>query len=128
MFYADDSQLYVTVNLKGNTNQVMSKLDNYIENIKIWMERNFLKLNDSKTEFIVFGSKLNLGNVSVSPITVDDCKIPIASTVKNLGVVMNSLLNMDNFMKAKARSINSTLTSENVAVYGSISHMMHADR
>ena len=109
MFYADDSQLYVTVNPNGNTNQVMSKLENCIEDIKIWMERNFLKLNDSKTEFIVFGSKLNLGNVSVSPITVGDCKIPIASTVKNLGVVMDSLLNMDNFVKAKARSININL-------------------
>ena len=73
------------------------------------MEKKFLKLNDSKTEFIIFGSKLNLSNVSVSSITVGDCKISIASTVRNLGVMMDSLLYMDNFVKAKARNINMNL-------------------
>ena len=75
MFYTDDNV--------NNPDSIMSKLELYIEDIKIWMERNFLKLNDSKIEFIIFGSRVNLRNLSVSSATVSDCKITIDSSAKN---------------------------------------------
>ena len=98
MFYADDP--------KENPDPLMSKLKSFIDDIRIRMERNFLKLNYSKTEY---GSSVNFSNLSVLSVTVGYCKIPIASSVKNLGVMLDRLLNMDNFVKSKARNINMNL-------------------
>ena len=106
MFYADYSQVYVTIIPKENPDPIISKLESCTEYIRIWMERIFLILNDSKTEFVIFVSRVKFNNLSVSSMTVGDCKIPIAISVKNLGVMLDSLLNMDNFVKYKVKSIN----------------------
>ena len=53
--YADDTQLYVSC--KCNTPLAsLIKLNNCISDIRVWMINNKLKINDSKTEFIVFRS------------------------------------------------------------------------
>ena len=52
MFYADDSQLYVTLNPRTDFNLIITNLKHCIKQVKTWMQRNFLKLNDLKTEFI----------------------------------------------------------------------------
>ena len=55
-FYADDSQLYV--NFKPNTtaDSALTNLEACIADIKHWMLVNLLKLNDDKTEIMLFGS------------------------------------------------------------------------
>ena len=50
---ADDTQLYIS--FKCNTPLAsLIKLNNCISDIRVWMINNKLKINDSKTEFIVF--------------------------------------------------------------------------
>ena len=49
-FYADDSQLYLSFHPKDQ-DKAKVKLENCISEIRIWMKKNFLKLNDSKTGF-----------------------------------------------------------------------------
>ena len=39
-------------------------LENCIRDIKTWMMKNFLKLNDDKTEFLLIGSKCNINKTS----------------------------------------------------------------
>ena len=51
--YADDTQLYIPCNPQ-NSEIAMLRLEACIAEIKSWMARNYLKLNDDKTEFIVF--------------------------------------------------------------------------
>ena len=53
--YADDHALINTFHPE-DTN-ISSKLVSNISYVKDWMNRNQLKMNDAKTEFIVFGSK-----------------------------------------------------------------------
>ena len=36
----------------------LTKLNNCISDIRVWMTKNKLKINDSKTEFIIFRSPL----------------------------------------------------------------------
>ena len=66
--YADDTQLYIS--FKCNTPLAyLIKLNNCISDIRVWMINNKLKINDSKTEFIVFRSpqaKQDLSGLSVS--------------------------------------------------------------
>ena len=53
--YADDTQIYVS--LSPNDYRPIDLLCQCIEQVKEWMCRNFLQLNEDKTEIIVFGSK-----------------------------------------------------------------------
>ena len=54
--YADDSQLYLSFSYTNpsHLDTTISRLEECITVIKKWMTVNFLKLNDDKTEFILF--------------------------------------------------------------------------
>ena len=52
-----------------NPSTIQSKLNNCISDVRVWMIKNKLKINDLKTEFIIFRSsqaKQNLSGLSVS--------------------------------------------------------------
>jgi hypothetical protein len=70
--------------------------------IRLWMNSNFLKLNDTKTEFITFSPSnhqfprelhLKLGDNMVSP----------SERVRNLGVILDSHLSMEQQISATTR-------------------------
>ena len=56
------------------------------------MQTNFLKLNDEKTEFIMFGTKQQLSKVRSTSITIGDDSIDSVNQVCNLGYHMDSEL------------------------------------
>ena len=49
--YADDTQLYMPCTAEDNERAV-SKMEDCVADVQKWMLCNFLKLNDSKTEFL----------------------------------------------------------------------------
>ena len=53
-FYPDDSQLYVAFDPKDE--EAKGSLEACINDIHKWIKRNFLKLNDSKIDFLIMGS------------------------------------------------------------------------
>lgn len=95
-FYADDSQLYKAVNPKCADDQIECKqhLESSISKISDWMFNNKLKLNQEKTEFIVFASKHNTRHIAVQDLTLNDTIIPRSDVVRNLGVYMDRELTM----------------------------------
>ena len=50
--YADDTQLYISFKCKDPL-ESLTKLNMCISDIRVWMIKNKLKINDSKTEFII---------------------------------------------------------------------------
>ena len=58
-FYTDDSQLYLAFLCKDE-DEARHQLEACIQEIREWMERNLLKLNDAKREFMAIGSKRQL--------------------------------------------------------------------
>jgi len=75
--YADDTQLLSSFSALDFSHNI-THLENTITNVSNWMSSNFLSLNPSQTEFLIFGlpqqlSKLNsptihlLNNVILSP-------------------------------------------------------------
>ena len=56
--YADDSQLYKSVspNIEEDQLTAISQLQNCISEISDWMNKNKLKLNEDKTEFLIAGT------------------------------------------------------------------------
>ena len=85
--YADDTQLYIP--LKPGETGNLSNLLSCLSDIKDWMSNNFLQLNESKSEIIIFGPSTStqpfaaeLGNLSSN----------IKEVARNLGVLFDSSL------------------------------------
>ena len=97
-FYADDTQIYTSFDPSDPSSRcaAINAMEDCIKDVKIWMGRNALKLNDDKTEFIIFGSKPNLSKISHVHLDVGNTRIEPSDTVKNLGVTMDSTLSMRN--------------------------------
>ena len=58
------------------------------------MKSNFLKLNDDKTEFLLFGSYQQLSKINIEHINVGDSSIASVSQAWNLGAIFDSLMTM----------------------------------
>ena len=70
----------------------LQKTDTCIDDVRTWMNQNFLKLNDSKTEFTVLGSKAQIEKVDIEHIRVGESYIVPATCVPNLDVIIDSNL------------------------------------
>ena len=70
----------------------MSKLQNCIEDIQTWRSLNFLKLNEDKTEYIMFGTRHQLGKIEPLDSKVGPAFISPVEGVRNLGFYMENLL------------------------------------
>ncbi len=57
-FYADDTQLYVST--KSNIFHPPLELTKCMQDVNIWMTKNFLKLNANITEALLVGSRYTL--------------------------------------------------------------------
>ena len=93
--YADDSQLYKALNLKtDNQFTVLSNIQDCIKEVGSWMENNKLKLNQEKTEFIIFGSTAQKKKVKIEAIQVGQSAIPASKSIRNLGFYMDDDLSL----------------------------------
>ena len=80
--YADDIQLYLP--LVPDSNSFQPLLDCLLD-VKVWMDANFLNLNQNKTEIIIFDQHL-----APQCNTPDSLASNIRSSAKNLGVILDS--------------------------------------
>ena len=105
MGYADDHMLYISFQPKSQTNEInaLSELENCLAEVKKWMDRNTLKMNSSKTEFICFGSSTNLSKLGISEITIDNDRITKQNVVKYLGVYLDQNLSMSKQINEKCK-------------------------
>jgi hypothetical protein len=88
--YADDTQLYLTFKpISDAQHSCMQQLENCIKEIRLWMRVNMLCLNDSKTEFMVLGTRQQLAKVKDISIKIGDVEINPVSDVRNLGYYLD---------------------------------------
>ena len=88
--YADDSQNYLSFRpIKDNLtpqHNCTECLERCLAEVQTWMRYNFLKLYDSKMEFIVFGVHQQLSKVQDITVTMGDDTIHETPVVRNLGM------------------------------------------
>ena len=94
-WYADDTQIYLSIDPEQvDVDSALQRIETCIDDIRTWMNQNFLKLNDSKTEFMVLRSKAQIEKVDIEHIRVGDSYIVPATSVRNLGVMIDSNLTL----------------------------------
>ena len=63
-----------------------------ISDIRVWMIKHQLKINDAKTEFIIFRSPLLRTDLSSVSISLADSQILSSSKARDLAVVFDKCL------------------------------------
>ena len=81
--YADDTQLYISFKCNDPL-ATLPKHKSCISDIRVWMIKNKLKINDSKTKFIVFRSPQAKQDFSSLSINVGDSIILQSFKVRDL--------------------------------------------
>ena len=92
--YADDTQLYISFD-SDDAFVSREKMEACLEEIRTWMSDNLLKLNESKTEYILITPKYVSPKLSdIDTISIGDDIISATQTVKNIGAVIDDKLCM----------------------------------
>jgi hypothetical protein len=103
--FADDT----TQTASGKSiQQIESKINCDLINIKEWLLANKLSLNLTKTEYLVIGSPFNLNNLTSEPnIMIDNVPIKRATKTKSLGIQIDQFLSSDNHFEEKCKKASS---------------------
>ncbi len=72
--------------------------------VKEWMVKNMLKLNNDKTEFIVIGTRQQRRKIDIPHININGTDIAPTSTVRNLVVMFDSEMSMKDHVSSINRS------------------------
>ena len=95
-FYANDTQIYITTKPRHEDIDAAAEcIERCVTEIRIWMKTNSLKLNNSKTEVIVFGSAQQLREINLQALRVGDCLVRVTHSVCNLGVQFDAEMTME---------------------------------
>ena len=92
--FADDTQFQISAPLSEVTN-LTKEINACTDDIKTWMTETQLKLNDDKTEALLFpfSSSLKPSTVPLhDSITLGSHNIPFSDSVRNLGFILDSKL------------------------------------
>ena len=101
-YYADDTQIYFSFR-RPNESAATETLTNCCNAIRAWMKSNMLKLNDSKTEMVVFAPRSQPVSDDLC-VSVGESTIHPSTSVRNLGCVMDQRMCMNAQINAICKS------------------------
>ena len=110
--YADDT-LHVDCAIPDGPGlaELRTRLELTLRELHAWFSSNSLKMNGSKTDFMIVGSKQNLKKVQNFSFIVDDASIKPSKTIKILGVIVDPLLSWEAHISHVVKKCNKILFS-----------------
>ena len=103
--YADDIQMYILFEPSTEALETTTTLlENCVNEINVWLQNNFLKLNEAKTELLLVGQKSRLSNIPPARLNIKTHTVEPSSSVRDLGVVFDSTLAMTDHVSNTVRS------------------------
>lgn len=102
--YADDTQVYQVIQPLNDWTDLSERLEKCLSDISAWMSLNMLKINQDKTELIVFAPKHKVSSMSNFQLSFDGTIVTDVSFVKNLGCIFDKTLSMEDQASAITRS------------------------
>ncbi len=100
-FYADDEQVYASFTFSSQEADAAMAC---IKEIRAWMTANKLKFNDAKTELLVAMPDRQPVRITVPTPTVVDSVITPSRTIRNLGCIFDSSMQMEAQVTAVCQS------------------------
>ena len=91
--YADDTQVYGFV-VPTQAVHLQQQMSSCIDSVAEWLRSNRLQLNAAKTEFLWSSSGRRVDQVPSTPIRAGTDSISPASSVRNLGIYLDSNISM----------------------------------
>ena len=107
--YADDIQVYAEFDPCSQTDvgQTLQRLSNCVKDIQNWMFVNKLKLNQDKTEFIIFASPAHHRKLQHVALHLDDhTTISPSDSIRLLGCVLDKHMSMTDQVTSVSKSVN----------------------
>jgi Reverse transcriptase (RNA-dependent DNA polymerase) len=101
--YADDTQVYVSVPATDAPSAV-ERFARCVERIEAWMGSNRLKLNADKTQVMWAGTRQQLAKVHIAEFQLLSARVEFSDKVLDLGVTVDSQLDMSDHVSALRRS------------------------
>jgi hypothetical protein len=101
--YADDTQLWIECDPR-DPSQAVSQMETCISSVKTWMAAHSLKMNETKTEFVLVASKRVHKNIPNVELRIGDHLVRPSPCAKNLGVTFNSNATMETHISSVCRS------------------------
>jgi len=95
IFYADDTQIYISINKHADAQDSINRLQSCINDVFAWNMKNMLKTNPDKTEILHFSSRFNKHSTALSTITLSGSTVVIKPKAKNLGVILDKTLSFN---------------------------------
>ena len=104
--YADDHNLgnKFKPSLPNAEKEAIAILERSLYNIKNWTDKNHLKMNDGKTEFMIVGSKHQLEKCVTESIDVNGIHITPSTCIKFLGAWTNQQLSFKKHISVKCHT------------------------
>ena len=104
--YADDTQLYLPFNPRDHSSvdDATALLRSCLNEVRDWMRDNYLQLNADKTEILLVSTKPGLQTCNIDYLSIANLQVSPASSVKNLGVMLDSFLKMEGHVNAVSKS------------------------
>ena len=103
-FFADDTQLYIRAEY---IDEAKHRLSSLMSDLKIWMARRKLKLNDGKTEIIVIrGNFRNVPVVNFGEISFGNTQLVSCESANYLSVVLDSSLSFRSHIDSIVKTCN----------------------
>ena len=102
--YADDTQIYTSFTSE-NVGQTKIKIENCLSEINNWMCQNYLKINQNKTEVIVFRptTKVSIALFDSINIKFESEMLGECNFIKVLRVILSNNMSMVSFISKKSQ-------------------------
>ena len=104
--YADDQQLILSFKptIDGQED-AKKRMEKCIEDIRLFLNNNMLCNNSDKTELLIIGTPQQLNKLQISSISVDNVEIKATDCVRNLGVMFDKNMSMENHVNKMCRNV-----------------------
>ena len=87
------------------------KMEACVQDIRIWMRENKLKLNEDKTELVIIAPSRQYHKVKFNSITIGDVEVLGSPTAKNLGAIFDNSMTLNPHITSLIKSCNHQLRS-----------------
>ena len=103
--YADDSQVLVPGKI-SDIPMMTARLEQNLKSLEEWYRAHHLKLNGSKTQYVIFCTRPLNRHLSDVSLSVGDAVVTPSNTLTNLGVIMDHNLTWADHVKETAQKCN----------------------